>query len=299
MRAFTALWCGIICACMVLLTRAHVPYFEPELFNASPEATSDWSLESPFELPLSAADGYSPSLNNSRALYSLLGLSPNDTYDAAAFNVTAGGMPQYIIGLEILVPDCPSYVTFYPSLALLGPSSDPRFPPPTSEEARSLPFKVPKGYGIIIRNPPRADRSVFADNPVQSYLLSAPLTPSCLYSQDLFYSCGNGTARKTSIITQLPGQDAPLGPGRYYVTWWDPEQGATKHAANSTPRETIVTLGVGENPTPKERAIQMAVMTGQEVPRFSPCQGTFISASIFAAPGEEAPVRLVLPPSHE
>ena len=168
--------------------------------------------------------GWTPSLQASKALYSLLGLTPGDTYDAAAFTITADAPPpQFIVGLEALVPACPAYAAFFPALALLGPVTDPRFPPPDAATAALLPFPVPPGFGVILRSQPEvANRSVFADNPVQSYLLPSPVTRECLPTPEAFAACGGGTAAQTSIITQLPGRDAPLPPGRYFIAWWDP-----------------------------------------------------------------------------
>lgn len=246
--------------------------------------------------------GWSPSLQNSRALYSLLGQAPGDAYDAAAFTVAAGGPDQFVVGLSALVPACAPYDSVYPSLALLGPASDPRFPPPDAATAAALPFAVPPGAGVILRAQPRAPRAVFADNPAQAYYLPAPLTRDCLLSPEAFAACGNGTAAETSVVSQLPGREAPLAPGRYVVAWWDPDrlpggQGAPSKAS----LEVIVALGTGEEPTPRERDIQVAVMTGRVRPWFDPCAaGAGAAGAARAGAGVPAPeIALLLVPGAE
>jgi hypothetical protein len=210
--------------------RAHIPFFEPQLFDASPQ--SDWTMENPFIIPTDPSAGYSPSLNNSRAITSVLGLTPDDTYDVAMFEIAADSpstpSQQIIIGLEALAPNCPadsliSSAAFYPSLALLGPSADPNFATGLDISILdTLPFPIPQNYGAIIRNQPRVSqdqRGVYSAGPFQSYLLPSPLTPDCITTEQAFSTCANGTAAQTSIITDVK----LTTPGKYYIVWWDPD----------------------------------------------------------------------------
>jgi hypothetical protein len=51
----TALLCLLVAASLLPATLAHVPFYEPELLAGTPQG--DWSLQAPFEIQLSAADG--------------------------------------------------------------------------------------------------------------------------------------------------------------------------------------------------------------------------------------------------
>ena len=262
------------------LVAGHVPFFEPELYGNSTSPEDDWSLQDPFVIPLDAKQGWSPSLNNSRAITSLLALNPDDLYDAAMFDIPKGDSDQYVIGLEALAPDCPDYRSFYPSLALLGPSTNPDFPEVNETMRAMLPFEIPDGYGAIIREPPRIQRDTYSASPFQSYLLSPYLTKECIETQEGFSNCSDGKAAKSSIITDLM-----VPPGRYYIVWWNPDYTEVTDGP-SVPRQVTVSLGVAEDPTPREQKVQMQLMTGQDIPSFFACLGTFVNIQ-GSPPGNE------------
>jgi len=305
---------------------AHVPFFEPQLFDGSPQG--DWTIESPFVIPINASAGYSPSLNDSRAITSVLELTPEDTYDAAMFEIAENSpslaSEQVIIGLQALAPNCPddaplSSAEFYPSLALLGPSTDPNFAQELDKSTlETLPFPIPENYGAIIRAQPRVpldQRSVFSAGPFTSWVLPAPVTPECIVSEESFSNCANGTATQTSVITDLK----LTTPGKYYIVWWNPDA-ATRDtntapsmeippnaplidsvntdgsssgvesvsppegeslSSPGLPRQVTISLGVAEDPTEREQQLQMEVMTGENAPAFNPCIGAFITPPLF------------------
>jgi hypothetical protein len=305
-----------------LYALSNVPFFEPQLFDASPQ--SDWTMESPFLIPINASAGFSPSLNNSRAITSVLGLTPEDTYDVAMFEIAANSpslaSEQVIIGLQALAPNCPSDAplsssAFYPSLALLGPSTDPSFATQLDESTlKTLPFSIPENYGAIIRAQPRVSmdqRSVYSAGPFNSYLLPYPVTPECIISEESFSNCANGTAAQNSVITYVK----LTTPGKYYIVWWDPDhevaasdittapsmeippippflESVNNDGSSSTdgfefssrpglPRQVTISFGVGEEPSEREQQLQMEVITGQKTPAFNPCTGAFIAPSVF------------------
>ncbi len=274
-------------------------------------------MKNPFTIPLDPVAGYSASLNTSRAITSVLGLTPDDTYDVAVFQIGENYPPvafdQVVIGLEALAPNCPpnsplSSADFYPSLALLGPSTDPNFPPVNASTLQKLPFPVPEGYGAIIRSQPRAplnERAVYSAGPFNSYLLPYPVTPDCITNEQTFKDCANGTAAQSSIITDVK----LTTPGQYYIVWWDPNFAAsTRRDTTSTvpsmeetpsvallssvpipesmqrpglPRQVTISLGVAEETTARERQLQLELMIGQQVPAFNPCTGTFNAPAAF------------------
>ncbi len=77
-------------------------------------------MENPFIIPWNASQGHSASLNNSRAITSVLGLTP-DTYGVEVFEVSddSPSSQTFIVGLETLAPTCPGApllsADFYPS----------------------------------------------------------------------------------------------------------------------------------------------------------------------------------------
>lgn len=313
---------------------AHVPFFEPQLFDASPQ--SDWTMESPFLIPIDASSGFSSSLNNSRAITSVLGLTPEDTYDVAMFEIAEDSpsvaSEQIIIGLQALAPNCSSdaplsSAAFYPSLALLGPSTDPNFATELDVSTlETLPFPMPENYGAIIRAQPRVSmdqRSIYSAGPFNSYLLPSPVTPDCIISEESFTNCANGIAAQTSVITDIK----LTTPGKYYIVWWDPDSSATTDTTAPSmemppippflqsvnndgssseggyiplveggflsrpglPRQVTISFGVAEEPTQREQQLQMEVMTGQKVPAFNPCTGAFIAPPVFVEGAAEDP----------
>lgn len=246
--------------------------------DGSQGPNDDWTLTRPFKIPRDPEQGWSPSLNKSRSISSLLGLDPSDLYEAATFSLTEAHPEQYIIGLQVLVPNCKSYSKFYPSLALLGPLIDSNFPPVDETIAATLPFEIPYDYGAIIRSPPRTpQRAVYYVSPFDSYLLPSPLTIDCITSQEAFTQCNNGTAANTSIITDL----LLTTPGKYYIVWWDPDRILMNKDDESVPREITISLGVSEEATLREQAIQRHIKYGQGAPRFSPCTGSFVAPPAF------------------
>lgn len=279
MPPLTFLYISSVIALKLVSCYPHIPFFEQELYQGSSYPDDDWSFDNPFVIPLDAEKGWSPSLSNSRAFGSLLFLRPEDLYDVALIEIPedAAKEDSIVVGLQALPPDCPDYESFYPAIALLGPATDPSFSEVNETMRGKLPFDIPEGYGAIIREPPRIERDVFTENPVQGYLLPPYITKECLMSAEGFSSCADGKAAEFSVIT-----DVQLTPGRYYIVWWDPDR--TSPDVSSSPREVMVSLGFNEERTQNETAVMMNVILGETTPEFYACLGTFVNTD---APSSE------------
>lgn len=156
--------------------RAHVPYFEHR----------DFTEDAPFEIPYT--------IEQSIAAYAWLetdGIHPSEDVDVYAFDYPPNGMAPVRVYVELLVPVCPSYETFVPWFALVGPG----LPPP----AQALPFTVPEGCGV------RVFENTGPGEPRESFY--EPFGDKSYYKGPIFDEI-------------LPGA------GRYFLYFWDPyEQG--------------------------------------------------------------------------
>lgn len=251
------------------------PFFEGELYQGSSYPEDDWSLETPFVVPL----GSPASLLPARVFSSLLPLRPDDLYDAAVLKIAENmtDKDSVVVGLQVLTPDCPGYESFYPALALLGPVTNPNFPEINETVREKLPFDIPEGYGAIIRDPPRERRESIQANPFHSFLLPPFVSAECMSSAEAFRSCGDGKAAKVSLIT-----DIALKPGRYYVVWWDPDRTDAEDSFET--REVDIGMGF-ESASPENFQGDMHA-SGKDVPDFFPCIGTFVDMEMESTRGE-------------
>lgn len=159
----------------------HIPFYEPQLLNLDDQ---DWSLETPFEVPRDEAEGnilepiqsgkkfslslysathsdvrppflagWSPSLNTARAYISVVG-GEEDPYDVVTFTIGEDEEPQHLGAVVPYITACEATENAFLTVALLGPESE-RFPAASDEVASTLPFTIPEGYGIIVREEPQ------------------------------------------------------------------------------------------------------------------------------------------------
>ncbi|MFA5102643.1 MAG: hypothetical protein WC525_05775 [Candidatus Thermoplasmatota archaeon] len=168
------LYFGFFCSFLFLVptTVAHVPYLEHR----------DSSAQQPFQVR--------KSITQSIAVYSWLKtdwVNPSTDIDVYSFTIKDRPLQVFV---EVIVPVCDGFYTnFTPWFALVGPG----LPPPN----QTLPFDLPQGYGVIIKQdvPPGSSREQFYEPFGGKSYYRGPRFDETLYLW-----------------------------GTYYVYYWDPYQ---------------------------------------------------------------------------
>eukprot|EP00955_Chlamydomonas_euryale_P084959 364033-Chlamydomonas_euryale.AAC.19 len=157
-----------------------------------------------------------------------------------------------LVGYTV-VPACEAYLSFFPAVALLGPTamldaSGAALFLPVDRIATDLPFKLPVGYGAIVRKHSAisalVQRPIFTENRSgNSVFMPAGLTTECLPGLQ------DGQCVEDNIVRLTVDQ-----PGVYYWVVWEDGNVTTSDPPAPWPRDYGFVTGTVDAYTPYDRA---------------------------------------------